>query len=286
MHMGPGSAVKQVAATIKELDVEASRREDDSPLAELLSHWTQFALKVRKFWDTKKAIDSGIRLYDWTPTQRAAAGYHGPWMFATLQGLSVVAVQSGAAHLLAFLGKTPPPTLAASLKPSFGSSLYFSMLTLLLAYISAWGSLTGDRSTPTTRRRTRDIYLYADAAYIFWPAVFLAVIEPVSQATSKAAIGPTWIGLLSCLAYVACFCWYMGVTGRKIPRRVFHENGYSDRVRRCWQERMPDDPPWGKLVLVYALVVLPIASLGLWIPRLFTHLVGGGLHRVQHMLVG
>ena len=54
---------------------------DQSPLQKSLRKPLVLLAGFRKFWKTKKAITTGVPLYDWTPFQRNKEGFLGPWSF-------------------------------------------------------------------------------------------------------------------------------------------------------------------------------------------------------------
>jgi len=287
--------------------------EGDSPLSDLKSKWSDFALKVTKFWKTKRAIDRGTPLYDWTPAQRSKAGYYGPWRFAVLQVISVGAITAGTLKAWNFFAGVPEPV---SLTPislpaflltftvPFESSLFFSTFDSVYDWISptqapfiywvlvlilARGSLTRDRSTTASRERTKNIYLYSNAAYGFWPQALSALSSQfLANATAGGRGGP--LKLIMVLAFLTILIvstvWGIQVTGGKVPRLVFRENGYSDRVRRIGEERMPNDPPWTKLVVSYIVASGTAVGIVFLVLVLIAYVLTVSLLWARHIVVG
>jgi hypothetical protein len=139
-----------------------------------------------------------------------------------------------------------------------------------------------------TRKRTRQIYLYCNTAYGFWskrPMRFDRPNCPINPDRGRTGTPPlVYAVFYNCLRGLHLLRVY--VSCGKVPRLVFRENGYSDRVRRLGQIGMPNDPPWGKLVVSYIVASVVVIPLVVLFPLVVAGFLAHGLLRLRHIFFG
>ena len=248
---------------------------DQSPVQKSLRKPLDLLADFKKFWKTKKAVTTGVPLYDWTPFQRKEEGFLGPWslniqetVFATLPALVVV-------NALDFLFGKPQIQIpgfdqldrrtqvfveTVTSTNQFFNAFTAPTLITLLVFLIGWGSLKTEDANKETRARARQAYLYLDGAHGLFSQCALAVafsllawvlVRPEIRERLLFEWGLVTLAWVVLLAFG--FLTQMYLTFNKIPKLVFQANGYSGRVRRFRQKRLSDDPPWNKYGL--ALVI-------------------------------
>jgi hypothetical protein len=246
---------------------------DESPIVAILTKLRRSFDGARKFWRTKRAIESGVALYDWPQSQLNEAGYYGPWTFNILQTSFAGGIAGLVVGVIAFLrgendaepaidmynsGKELTALLISTMK--WVEPFFVPILTTSVVFVIAWGSLRESDSSVARRQRARRTYLYFDAAFGFWSqalvAFFLATFSAAGGVEGVDRNGTPGLVLLFALLAV---CFRQGyITLRKIPRRLFEVNGYSSRIRRIWQGRRENDAPWNKLGFAYLVAAYPL----------------------------
>lgn len=278
---------------------------DQSPLQKSLRKPLDFLAEFRKFWKTKKAVKNGVPLYDWTPFQRKEGGFLGPWsfniqetVFATLPAIVVVKV-------LDFLfGKPRIETLgfdqldrraqvfAEIVKSTdqFFNAFIAPTLITLLVFLIGWSSLNRKDSNKETRAKARQAYLYLDGAHGLFSQCALAVafsllawvlVRPEIQERLPLAFTVAW-GVLLAYGWLT----QMYLTFSKIPKLMFQANGYSGRVRRFWQKRLSDDPPWNKYQLAVIIGGWPCILVVFVVLTALSRLTAWCLTAVKMLVIG
>jgi hypothetical protein len=260
---------------------------DESPLKESLTKIQDTVQKAHRFWRTKRAIDRGEPLYDWSASQLAEGKYYGPWKFNTIETFLVGAIAAGAAKLVGLLNKpaenlsqvTAPSDFASFLDPevvdmlsrtsSWTQPFLAPLLMTSIVFLIAWGSLKRKDSTKVARARARRAYLYLDGARGLYAQLAIATgagilagaavgAELTDVETVSKKIGLSLLFGIVLTAGGLLFQFYL--LSRRIPRALFALNGYSTRVCHFWQRSRPDDPPWGKLTFAQFLGGWPLVG--------------------------
>jgi hypothetical protein len=240
---------------------------DESPVRASLTEFGKWLQNARRFWKTRRAVLTGKQVWEIRSTERQSEGYLGPWKFNLFQTAIAGGCAGTLTRILDLVSPAPQPVYSPVLSnPELDKLFYaakdfldpFSIPVLLTVFVFlvGWGSLKGKDSSRQKRERARAAYLYLDAAYGFWSQLSLAVFWAIasSHLTEKKLGEPTWlVGL-----FVGVSIWQLYVSGSKVPKLLFRANGYSNRVTRCWRRRLPNDPPWNKLLLANVIQSVPI----------------------------
>lgn len=163
---------------------------EESPLKEFLIKIQDTVDKARRFWRTKRAIERGEPLYDWSSSQLAEAGYYGPWKFNAIETALTGGLAAAATSVIAFLNSSSAnsseviagpelllsPEVAAMVErtSAWTQPFLIPLLTTSIVFLIAWGSLKRKDSTNGTRARARRAYLYFDGAFGFFSQLVLA----------------------------------------------------------------------------------------------------------------
>lgn len=227
---------------------------------------------MKRFWHTKKAIMEDSPLYDWNNRELDVANYMRPIQFNIVESL-LAALPGLAVMVILFLVLQPTMVIQSGL--GYEPGILFKNLVLLCVLLSLYVLIppvftgiiapfagTGsvrleDRAKPLNRRAMR-AYLYFDGAHglysqstiaFCWMLSFWAGTNAqtglVPQTSVMAVSIVAGIGILAAGIYQLRLSFYV------IPRRLFVANCYSTRIRRFWQKKQPDDPPWNRYQLYY-----------------------------------
>ena len=268
------------------METAMAAEKDESPLKEFLIKIQDTVDKARRFWKTKRAIDRGEPLYDWSSSQLAEADYYGPWKFNAIETVLTGGLAAAVTSVIAFLNSssanssevTTGPEFLLNLSPEVAAMVERTnawtqpflapLLTTSVAFLVAWGSLKRRDSTSETRARARRAYLYSDGAFGFFSQLVIATGIGILAGTrsvggepaDKRAFGDLAglladqgagnidLGQLVTVAMVAgAVLVQTYVSFSKIPKFLFTINSYSTRRRHFWQRSRPDDPPWAKI---------------------------------------
>lgn len=243
---------------------------------EVLKPFKQF-FEFRKFWSTRKAILSGVPLYDWNPSERQKSGYLNHWSFNIQESAFAALPVIVLTRILDFLFdefKNKPPDLGsldertkvfietAKATDQFFSAFFAPAFLTLLVSLLAWGSLKGSDSTPEKRARARKAYLYFDGAYGLCFQILLSLVFSLmawgSNHTKFVEKLPPFVFFVLGILFMVGLIGQFIETNKTIPRKLFKMNGYSFRVRHFWQRKRPDDPPWSKYSFALILGGWPV----------------------------
>ena len=282
-----------------------AERNDESPVIEAVSEvrskWTKWLEALRSFWRTKRAIDAGIPLYEWPAAEVLKAGYFGPWKFNAVETAITGGIAAITANFLNLLAGAKPdkdeiltdldPVFASLLKTTSGWVDPFTIPILLtgIFYFMGWGTLRSKDSNSETRRRARSAYLYFDGAHGFYSQLFLAfgvsllTTDIGQKLVNVESLNPFSIGFL--VALVIAGIWQSLITARRLPRLMFTANGYSTRRPHFWQRALPNDPPWGKLVLANILGGWPLVMGVLLVLNLLSYSLASLLFWLRSLVV-
>jgi len=261
---------------------------DDSPVAEIVTDARDTVDAARRFWKTKRAIDRGEPLYEWSSDRLGKAGYYGPWKFNAFATAVTGGVAGAVNGIVSFVNNSPEdssePTLLVEAASALGGPAVSSMaattsawiqpfvvplVTTSLVFLVAWGSLKSHDSTKATRARARRAYLYADGAFGFFPQLLLAsggalllgvlsgVLSRHDDADGVVQLTPFLIVLVA-VVVVAGLAQTI-VSQGKIPRFLFAINGYQIPYY-MWQRVRLGDAPWIKLTLAQFIGLGPVAA--------------------------
>jgi len=264
-------------SAISLLNQHMSNDKEQNPLQEeVIKPFKQF-FDFRKFWNTRKAILSGVPLYDWDSSQRQKSGYLNHWNFniqeSTLAALPVILLTK----VLDFLFdkfKDKPLDIAsldertkvfietAQATDQFFSAFATPAFLTLLVFLLAWGSLKGSDSTPEKRARAARAYLYFDGAYGLYFQLLLSLVFSLmtwgSNHTKLVEKLPPFVSFVLVILFIVGLIGQLIETNKTIPRKLFKVNGYSFRVKHFWQRKHPDDPPWSKYSFALILAGWPV----------------------------
>jgi hypothetical protein len=209
---------------------------EDNPVVQLVKGpWAPFMRYER----TRRAIHKGDQLYAYSKSQLRSKDLMGPWTFNLTETAAIALPITALIKLLDFIWPVTPnipsgtPPLAAailSIFPGVVSSLQTIVIPLTLTLVSgicARASLYAKDSTPTSRRRARDAYLYLDGAYGAVPQLCFAlgISLIVWFSTRGAWTEPTalTIGALTFYGWAHT----LQIVGFAVPRKLFAVNGYG-----------------------------------------------------------
>ena len=180
--------------------------------------WTQ-TKKLTRFWRTRRAVVSGEQIFDYTSSELELKNLMGPWTFNAMQSTAAAFVATAIGKVLLFFypaQENPGVTHAQGFARLYAyaepisdkiqgwlSSGIAPFTLLVVANLVAWASMWKDDLTPAKKRRAAKAYLYFDAAYGFYPQVFLAVMFNI-----RTKIEP-----LACLIHQSCERCDQGVGG-------------------------------------------------------------------------
>jgi len=216
-------------------------------------------LGFRKYWDTRRLVRNGEKLFDWSQADLQGKALLGPW------SLNIHETALAAAPGIAFVWLTdtffPAPlgregslrtteidrvveSIARLLQP------FLVPLTFLVcSWVASWACLKHKDSTRPARRRARFAYLYYDGAYGLAPQAILALIAPVFLfLSSRYRERPEAIWLLVPFLIVG-LPWITWIELRKVPSLLFDLNGYNPippQFLRYSKSRDPRRGPWKK----------------------------------------
>lgn len=266
-------------------------------LTEAKSKLAKWVVDIRSFYRTRNAIQSGVPLYDWTPSDLQSSGYFGPWKFNSFEKLVIGSSASAIANLANLLsGETPKEVqplvaIGPELSPLFSTILGWLNPFLIplyvtgFVYLMGWGSLHQKDSTPLKRQRARHAYLYFDATHGLYSQLYLVFVlsfasTTLGQRLLSAFPAPLELGIY--LTVIAAVIWQTMIVLRKIPRLLFAANGYSTNIRHFWQRSLPLDPPRNKLVAAMLVGGWPL----LLITILFIYAISFTLALALHVVRG
>ena len=210
---------------------------------------------LRRFFRTKRAIRQGVPLYDYSPAEISRRKMMGPWelditesILAGLAGILVTALLGFFLLDSQFPKQDPDPvanvgpaTFQQTLRlfqkvQKWATPFFLPTLLMLVSWLLAWASLRSGDTTPERRLRAQLAYLYFDGSYGLAPqaaivtgiVLFADIGVRVGQDADKAAkLAPlVWIALAAILLGMS---WQFYLSVRKIPRKLFVVNGYSDK---------------------------------------------------------
>ena len=254
-----------------------SNNKEQNPLQEeIIKPFKQF-FEFRKFWNTRKAILSGVPLYDWNSSERNKSGYLNHWSFNIQENafaaLPVIVILKVLDFLFDKFKDVPPSPnyqdeytkvffeVSKSTDQFFLAFFAPTVLTLIV-FLQAWSSLKGSDSTPETRARARRAYLYFDGAYGFYFQILLSLAYSLQawsdDHTKLLERVPPFTFLVFDIIFMVGTIGQLLETGKKVPIKLFKINGYSSRERQFWQRKRPDDPPWSKYHFAIILGCWPV----------------------------
>lgn len=213
----------------------------------------------KKFQKTKRAVLDEAPLYDYTDSEIESVGYLKAINFNLVESFFAAAPAVIAAFILFLLvqpGMIDPNAIEGGSMAMYrfliAQCIFFSiylfippLFTGILAPFAGSGSVRiEDRCNEKKRRATR-AYLYFDGSIgfvtqlIFCCCFILTTWLSMNESLAEAGIVTSVAILIAGLRQ-----FYFSV--RVIPKKLFQINGYTDRVRRFWQKKEADDPPWNR----------------------------------------
>jgi len=142
------------------------------------------------------------------------------------------------------------------------------ILLLFTAWCCARGCLHAKDSTPTSRVRCRNAYLYYDGTFGLVPQCLLATAITLGILCGQYDLSPPQqvaaFGIIGTLAVIGTvYSRYLSFN--KFPKLLFVLNDYSPQRPKWWQLRWRDKPanaaPWNKYIATLCL----FAGFGSWI---------------------
>lgn len=241
----------------------------DEAITEVRSEWRKALGSLRTFWRTKRAVETGVPLYDWPITEIHKAGYLGPVKFTIIATAITGIVVSVITNFINLLAGSEADTLDVS-SEIIPTAMYIAntvvtwlrpfivpILFIYFSYFIAWGSLQSKDSNPQARGHARSAYVYFNCTYGFTPQLIISLgFGFFSTKLSQKLLASTTINPLITafiLLLVIVFFRQLWITERKIPRLLFTQHGYTTRVRHFWQRSLPNDPPWNRLFYATSL---------------------------------
>jgi hypothetical protein len=221
--------------------------------------------EITKFWKTRRAILSGLPLYDFSKKALDDEGYLGPWKFnllqSTLSALPAVIVPFLARYFHISTSDADSDDILNEVFESFALPFILMLTAFVVGRASVWKA----DSTKATKKRAARIFLYLDGALGLFPQLFAVAVLSIADYDQFEL--PSFVLWLISM-------WQLFVTMNTIPDRLFLVLGY--RTRRRKQLRMnqlrfgrppmepdmslPKPPTWKYRFCI--LCVVPTITLG------------------------
>lgn len=270
---------------------------------QILKPINQF-IEFRKYWKTKKAVLTGIPIYNWDTSEREQHGYLEPWTFNIQEGVFASLPSIFIVKILDFLFKhlkNDPQDLSSldirtkifteTLQSTnqFFSSFSAPLIITLLVFIVGWSSLKRSDSNSESRARARRAYLYLDGSYglIFQLILSLEISLITWGFNHEKFINrlPGNIYIIFVVFYVISILGQIIQTYHIIPQKLFKINGYSSRVRHFWQKKKNNDPPWSKFSTMTLLGAFPVLLVVTLIQHLLSNMTATFITSLRMLLV-
>jgi hypothetical protein len=225
---------------------------------------------IGKYFHTRRLLNAGKPLYEYTPAELNAAGAMGPWTFnlteSVLASLPTVLLMKvitllwpvGPLEYPGFFlltGLSPMSELGKRMNEYAGSMsaglepFMVPLLLMLLTHLCARGSLHRKDFTPERAARARWAYLYIDGVRGLVPQfVFGLAMALMAWCGYRGTLTlPVGIALGLPLLYSTVHLIYISVYLQ--PRLLFAINGYSTQAVHFWtprHKRPANVAPWGR----------------------------------------
>ena len=131
------------------------------------------------FWRTRKAVLSGVPLYNFTNSELKSRGFIGPWAFAVAQyafgTIPSLASGSGIFILVSALDSAFPKGIARTAMQFLNLAVFVPLSLLLCAWGFTYASVPSEyRLNRKIQKAGRRKYLYLNSAYGFWPQLLVS----------------------------------------------------------------------------------------------------------------
>lgn len=200
--------------------------EEASPLKDII--------EFKKFWNTRKAILYGEKLYDWSPKKLREQGYLRPLYFNLKESLFAALPAAVIVKILDWLFKAEEKEDFIQISQGIfelSITLTIPLVLTLLASFLAKASLKKNDLTPSKIERAEKAYLYFDGSYGFFRQTVLSFVSSFlawSSNNNQELINkiPSVFFVLIFFVFIIALIFQIKLTWWTIPKKLFKINGY------------------------------------------------------------